>query len=319
MPRFSVLAASAVLAVFAVSSLAAEPPKRTMALTFDDLPLAPRADDLATARRVTDALLRVLAEHKAPAAGFVNEDKLHRPGELDDRVALLERWLDAGAVLGNHTYSHLNLRDAPLAAYQDDVLHGEVITRRLLRQRGLTAPLYFRHPFTNTGPTKEVKDAFEAFLKSRGYVIAPFTVEHADYLFNSVWLDARTKGETDRAGRVRAAYLEHLDTMCGFFEDLARDTFGREIPQILLIHANELNADALDAMLDRLEARGYAFVSLDEALRDPAYATPDEMVVRFGPSWLHRWRATLGKPAKLRDEPDPPAWVLREYKALTAR
>lgn len=318
MPRFlSVLAILAVLVV--LPAAAAEPPRRTVSLTFDDLPLAPRADDLATARRVTGDLLRVLAEHKAPAAGFVNEDKLHRPGELDERIALLERWLDAGAVLGNHTYSHLNLRDTPLAAYEDDVLHGEVITRRLLRQRGLSAPLYFRHPFTNTGPTKEVKDAFEAFLKSRGYVIAPFTIEHADYLFNSVWLDARKQGDADRAGRVRAAYLEHLDTMCGFFEDLSRDTFGREIPQILLIHANELNADSLDAMLDRLEARGYAFVSLDEALRDPAYATADTMVVRFGPSWLHRWRATLGKPEKLRDEPDPPAWVLREYEALTAR
>ena len=88
MPRFSALAALAVLAILPLSSLAAaEAPQRTVVLTFDDLPLAPRADDLATARRVTDALLRVLAEHKAPAAGFVNEDKVHRPGEVDERIA----------------------------------------------------------------------------------------------------------------------------------------------------------------------------------------------------------------------------------------
>src|SRR6185436_1647230 len=185
----------------------------------------------------------------------------------------------------------------------------------LLADRGIST-LYFRYPYTNTGPTQEVKESFEAFLRSRGYTNAPFTVEHADYMYNLLWLDARARGDSEGALRVRQAYLEHLDRAFAFFEDLSRDTFGREIPQILLIHANEINADCLDEMLDRLEARGDAFISLDDALLDPAYSTPDEYIGRNGPSWLHRWRVSLGLPSRLRDEPDPPDWVLQEFQEL---
>lgn len=307
----------ALLATFPGTAARAETPRRSVALTFDDLPHVPPAD-LAAAQRVTEALLCALREHRAPAAGFVNENKLQIPGEMDERIALLERWLDAGAILGNHTYSHPSLRDTPLTTYEDDVLHGEVITRRLLAGRGIST-LYFRFPYTNTGPTKEVKESFEAFLRSRGYTNAPFTVEHADYAYNLLWLDARARGDAEGAVRIRQAYMEHLDQAFAFFEELSRDTFGREIPQILLIHANEINAACLDEMLDRLAARGYAFVSLEEALRDPAYSTPDEYVGRNGPSWLHRWRVGLGLPSRLRDEPDLPDWALQAYQDLRAR
>jgi peptidoglycan/xylan/chitin deacetylase (PgdA/CDA1 family) len=317
MSRLHVVAAAllALLVALPGSLAGAEPPpRRTVALTFDDLPFTPPSD-LETTRRATETLLQVLTEHRAPAIGFVNEDKVQVPGEVDARIALLERWLDAGALLGNHTYSHSNLRDAPLQDYEDDVIHGEVVTRRLLARRGISA-LYFRYPFTNTGPTKEVKEAFEAFLRSRGYVNAPFTVEHADYLYNALWLDARSRGDAEGTQRIRQAYLEHLDRAFDFFEELSRDTFGREIPQILLIHANGLNADCLGEMLDRLAARGYAFISMEEALRDPAYGTKDDYVGRNGPSWLHRWRVALGQPSRQRDEPDPPGWALQAYQQL---
>lgn len=34
---------------------------------------------------------------------------------------------------------------------------------------------YFRFPFTHQGDTREKKEGFEAFLRSRGYSYAPFT------------------------------------------------------------------------------------------------------------------------------------------------
>ena len=51
-------------------------------------------------------------------------------------------------------------------------------------------------------------------------------------------------------------------------------TFEREIPQILLLHANEINGRLLGPMLELLAARGYRFVPLDEVLADPAYLDP---------------------------------------------
>ena len=82
--------------------------RRAVALTFDDLPEV-FSRDIATMRRNTPELLRVLRGHQAPAVGFVNEGKLHVAGELDARTEVLKQWVDAGMILGNHTYSHLRL------------------------------------------------------------------------------------------------------------------------------------------------------------------------------------------------------------------
>jgi hypothetical protein len=57
--------------------------------------------------------------------------------------------------------------------------------------------------------------------------------------------------------------------------------------------------------------RGYRFVTLDEALQDPAYARPDGYNGRFGPSWLHRWAMAEKKPKQFyAGEPVVPRWVL---------
>jgi hypothetical protein len=116
------------------------------------------------------------------------------------------------------------------------------------------------------------------------------------------------------------AYLAHLDTMLEFFEGESRELFSREIPQILLVHANRLNAAVLPAMLDRMQARGYRFVTLDEALRDAAYRSPDEYVGPAGPSWLHRFFVAKGRDmmTSLRGEPDPPRFIQDAYRARSA-
>lgn len=302
--------------LFSLSLPLAAQPSRTLAITIDDLPYASSegvedAGALADVRRVNEAILNALARHKATATGFVNESRLQVPGERDARAAILRQWVDAGMLLGNHTYSHPRLEDTPPERFQDDIVRGDVVTRTLV---DAGAPLFFRYPYNSTGPTQEVKQAVQDFLKERGYRVAPFTVEHADYMFDKIWTGARAGGDAELRSRTREAYLAHLDTMLGFAETLSRDTFGREIPQILLIHDNEINAECLDDMLARVEARGYRIVALEEALKDPAYATPDEYVGPWGISWLHRWSAALQLPLRLRDEPDPPKWVLDLYQ-----
>ncbi len=302
---------------------------RRVALTFDDLPAVSSqlegggTQGLAESRAILAAIVNALRTRRAPAIGFVNESQLHVHGELDARTALLEDWLDAGHELGNHTFSHLSLQRTPLAQYQDDVIKGEAVTRRLLQARG-KKPRYFRHPYTSTGPTAEVKAAFERFLADRGYRVAPFTVEHADYAFNRVYVRALAADDHASAAKVKQAYLDHLGAMFAHAERLSGKLFDREIPQVFLVHANRLNADCLEAMLARLAARGYRFISLDEAMKDQAYRTPDRYVGPMGISWLHRWSLHLGVPVTVRngrefpgyflEEPDPPQFIIDAMK-----
>jgi peptidoglycan/xylan/chitin deacetylase (PgdA/CDA1 family) len=288
--------------------LTAQTATKTMAVTFDDLPKSTGMDDIDGARRTTESILRVLKAHRAPAVAFVNEGKLYAgPTMVPERAALLQAWVDAGVPLGNHTYSHLDLNDVPLEKYRDDVVRGERTSTRMMR--GSNEPRWFRHPYTHTGPTKEIKAGLEKFLTGRGYRIAPFTIENSDWVFSAAYTRAQRAGDEASAAKVREAYLVYTDTMLDWYETLSKETFSREIPQILLIHSNDLHTDALDALLTRIEKRGYRWVTLTETMKDPAYATPDEFVGTNGPSWLHRWRVGRNLPSRMRDEPDPPQWV----------
>jgi peptidoglycan/xylan/chitin deacetylase (PgdA/CDA1 family) len=168
-----------------------DPQRRAVAVTFDDLPYVAAGRDpyLPHAQRATSRILRVLKAHRAPAIGFVNENKLHAPGELDRRVALLQQWVDAGMMLGNHTYSHPDFNRLTVQQFQDEIIRGEIITRRLMHSRQPYS-LYFRHPMTHTGDTKEKKKAIEQFLAARSYRIAPHTIENSDFVFNAGYVRA---------------------------------------------------------------------------------------------------------------------------------
>ena len=82
--------------------------------------------------------------------GFVNEKKLYKPGEVDERIKALQMWLDYGFELGNHTFSHASLNQVGLKAWEDDVIQGESVTRMLLAQHKMKLR-YFRHPYLDTG------------------------------------------------------------------------------------------------------------------------------------------------------------------------
>ncbi|MGB3543733.1 MAG: polysaccharide deacetylase family protein [Rubrivirga sp.] len=279
---------------------------RTIAITIDDLPLGGRPHDLEYQQRVTRDLLAHLEAADVPAIGFVNEGKLDLGGDLERpaRIALLQQWLDAGLDLGNHTRDHPSLFDTPLAEYQQNVLEGDPVTNRLLAAQG-DSVRYFRHPYLNVGPDRETKDAFEAWLEDEGLIIAPVTHDNAEWLYAFAY----DKAEDDLAlkARIADAYIAYMDTTAGYYQALEQELFGREIANILLLHANELNADHLDRLLEMYRRRGYRFITLDAALEDDAYRSEDTYTGRAGMSWLQRWAIHRGVP--LASEPVHDDWV----------
>jgi peptidoglycan-N-acetylglucosamine deacetylase len=281
-------------------------PSRAVAFTFDDLP-ATHAAHLATTQESTFKLLRTLRDHQVPATGFVNENGLFVGGnaELAARTALLEAWLDAGFDLGNHTYSHVSIDRVPFETYKADLVKGEIVTRRLLAARGRHLR-YFRHPQLRTGPTAEYKAALDALLAERGYLVAPVTIDNNDFMLADVYARARATGDLATMERVVRAYVPYMESVTAHFENLSRQFLGYEVKQILLLHANELNADHVGDLIAMFRNRGYRFIPLDEALRDPAFALQDSLVPR-GLSWLHRWMLAKGLPVQA--EPLEPLFV----------
>lgn len=283
--------------------------RREIAITFDDLPTA-YGGSIKEMETLTNDLIASIKSNGVPAIGFVNEGKLYRFGEMDAAIGLLKRWLDAGYELGNHTFSHINNREASLAAYKEDVVRGETITRMLLQQKNMKLR-YFRHPFLFTGPNAEYKAGLESFLAERGYLIAPVTIDNSDYIFAYVYSAAKARNDKAVMQQVTEAYIPYMEEMFDFFEMLSRDTLGREIKQILLLHANELNADHFGELARMMASRGYNFVPLGEALSDPAYRIADPPIAG-GVSWIQRWRVAKGM--KTRPEPDLPKFISEMFE-----
>ncbi len=283
-------------------------PARRVAITIDDGPVVGEMGDLARFQRISSGLIGSLAAEKVPATIFINERQLNVPGQRDARAMVLEQWLDAGFDLANHTYSHPSLNQVPLWQYQDDVVRGDVIMRPLVERRGRKLE-WFRYPFLHSGTTEEVHLAVMDFLAGRGYRVAPVTVDYADYTFAGVFRNQRMAGDEEVAERIKRAYLEQVDLGFEYAERASTELFGHEIPQILLIHCNELNALTLRDTIARLRKRGYTFITLGEAMADAAYARPDTFAGPGG-SWLSRTATAIGR--KLTGARPPiPEWITR--------
>ena len=288
-------------------AIKAQAPQRAVAITIDDLPQGGdgSAASFDAVYAMNERLLRPFKEGRIPVIGFVNARHELTLG-ADNLRRLLDLWLESGAELGNHTYSHPDINKVPLADYMADVVKGEPMMRAALAAHGGRLR-YFRHPYLHAGATPEAKAGLQAFLDAHGYRVAPVTLDNNDYVYATLYTRA------EHRERVRREYVPYMESVIDFFEKRSVEVAGREFPQVLLVHDNQLNADMMPALLDMFRRRGYRFVSLDEALADAAYRLPEEYVGRGGFSWIHRWSKTKGMPGK--GEPDPPAWVMTAYSA----
>jgi peptidoglycan/xylan/chitin deacetylase (PgdA/CDA1 family) len=291
--------------------------QREVCITIDDLPAADAA--FMTGGEITEMttkLLGTLRDQKIPAVGFVNERKLYKFGEVDERIKALSMWLDYGFELGNHTFAHTSMNQVPLRDWEDDVIRGETVTRMLLAQHKMKMR-YLRHPYLDSGRDLQTRRQAEAFLVERGYRIAPVTMDAWDWMYAGVYEDARRRGDTSLQQQLVSSYLSYTDTVFDYYEKFSKTLIGYEPKQILLLHGNWLEADHIGELLEVLRKRGYHFITLQEALSDAAYSMPDEYVGEEGTGWLDHWAITRGQPP--RNTPIFPQWVIEKSKALPRR
>lgn len=286
-----------------------------VALTFDDLPGLSVFADQPYVNYLNDTLLRGLRRHRLPAIGFVNEgklDEINRP----QQIANLQKWLDAGMNLGNHTFSHESPDALGSQGYIQDIARGEPVVRGLLKQRG--KPLnWFRHPYLETGFPEAVKREIDGWLAAHGYRVAPVTIDADDWEFAEPYDDAISRHDEARRLSIKAQYLRYTERTIGWYQSASAALFGRQIAFVMLLHDTRLNADCIDDLADILKHRRLRAVTLEEAMQDPAYRLGDPYVGKDGIDWIERWSGKLHKQLPWGSWQDPPAEIVREYDAVS--
>jgi peptidoglycan-N-acetylglucosamine deacetylase len=235
---------------------------REIAITIDDLPLvASKMDTAGNQQRSSERFSRIIAalvDNNVPATGFVIAGAIEK-----GQWAFLEQFRNAGFEIGNHTYSHYNLNHMTADNYIADVDRADQKLAPLL-----TEPKYFRYPYLAEG-NKTTKPEVLNYLAQHNYVVAPVTIDRKDYYFNERLYKVPFRTRDHYVQTLKASYLNYIWKQTLKAESRAH---GAPSKQILLIHANLLNSYLLDDVIKLYKNNGYTFITLTEALKNPAPA-----------------------------------------------
>jgi lysophospholipase L1-like esterase len=252
-----------------------------IALTFDDLPAHGPLPPEVTRTQVAGKILAALTDANVPPTyGFVNGLMIERQPQ---DVSVLEAWRAAGNPLGNHSWSHMDLRKQTPAAFEADVNQNEPLLDKWMSNRDWH---WFRYPFLAEGETREKRDSIRTFLGQRGYKIAGVTMSFGDYQWNEPYARCRRKGDSQAIQVLERTFLAAADESIRYYRGLSSTLYGRDIPYVLLLHVGAFDAEMLPRLLKLYESRGFRFVTLDDAERDEFYREDIDPQLAPGPDTL---------------------------------
>lgn len=263
-------AVAAVVAVLFTSSAPAA--AQSVAFTIDDGPsleLTPRL----TPQQRNQAMLDALARNKVNAALFV---RCGSGADKPEGYALAQAWAQGGHAIGNHTMTHPDLHSAKvsLEQYQREITDCDAIIRHLPGFKK-----WFRFTYLREGNTPEKRDGMRAFLKEKGLRNAYVTLDTSDWRLDGELERVLAKDPNADVEPIRQAYLAHIRQRALAYRDLSRKLEGRDIPQVLLLHHNLINALWLDDVIRQFKEMGWTIVSPEAAFTDPVYQLQPERAV----------------------------------------
>lgn len=237
-----------------------------LAVTVDDLPAHGPSPSGVTRLGIALQMTQALRRYAVPEVyGFMNGAPLEADPELEK---ILTVWRQAGFLLGNHTFSHLDLTRVSAARYLADIERNELV---LARQRPPGTVKYFRHPYLHDGDTVKKRTAVRQGLAGRGYTVAPVTVDFQDWAWNDAYTRCRLRHDTAAIARLGASFVKAATSHLAASVELSTRLFGRPIKHILNLHIGAFDALMLHEVLAAYQAAGTRFITLRAALQDPVY------------------------------------------------
>lgn len=205
-------------------------PAPVIAFTWDDLPAHSALPPGVTRVQVAADLLKAAADAKAPAFGFINGVQTERE---PTSTPVLKMWRDADQPLGNHTWSHQNLKDLTPEQFAAEAARNEPMLKDLMAAEDWR---WLRYPFLSEGDTPEKRLAVRAWLAANHYKIASVTMSFADYAFNEPYARCMAKGDKAAVVELEKRYLDAAAAVADRARAMSKTLYGADIPYVLLMH-----------------------------------------------------------------------------------
>jgi peptidoglycan/xylan/chitin deacetylase (PgdA/CDA1 family) len=202
-------------------------------------------------------------------------------GRARGREASLERWLEAGYELGNHTFDHLHASHSEPDAFLDSVARCDALLASL-GAFDAGRPRWFRYPFLDRGPDAGARRALAARLRDLGYAPVHASVDLYDHRYEAPLAAAEAGGDTARAARILGRYQEVAWRSVRFGAARSRAHAGRAVALIPFFHFGRVSERGLAGVLERLDAAGAVWCAVAEAVADPLYREFDAAYERRG-------------------------------------
>jgi peptidoglycan/xylan/chitin deacetylase (PgdA/CDA1 family) len=286
-----------VVTIAALASVASARAQQ-IAFTWDDLPahgpLPPGETRVEIGRKLVAAMKEA---HLPPVYGFVN-------GSLTEQEPLatpmLKQWHDAGFKLGNHTWSHMNLNQHSLAEWEADTEKNEPLLKSYMGNQDWR---WLRYPNLAEGDTPEKREGARKYLAEHGYKIAAVTMSFGDYLYNAPYARCVAKNDAAAIGQLEASYLAAADATIDYTRAMSKALYSRDIPYVLLMHVGALDARMLPRLLKLYRDKGFSFVSLEDAEKDPFYKNAVDLSLPAVPDSLEEAMRARNLPLPTRPRP----------------
>ncbi len=225
--------------------------KKEIAITIDDLPFVGEYRNFHL-----NMMLNTMKEHQIPATGFIIAKEVR-----NDNWDILQKFRDSGFGLGNHTYSHANLNVLDTQEYIKEIRKADKILSPVL-----TEPKYFRYPYLAMS-TGDKRNKILCYLAKKNYQVAPITIDSKDFVFNQRLLSVPELNRRNYLNEMEPFYLDFIWQQTVKAEAHTEYHHNPDQAQILLIHANLLNAYVLPDIINLYKKNGYTFVTLEDALK----------------------------------------------------
>lgn len=288
------------LIAVAALAISASAPAQQIAFTWDDLPSHSALPQGETRVEIGHKIIAAMqAEHMPPVYGFVNGIALDREPASEP---MLKDWRNAGLLLGNHTWSHMNLNTMDFVDWEADLRKNEPILDRYAAGDDWH---WLRFPFLAEGDTPEKRADARKFLSDRGYRIATVTMSFADYMWNEPYARCVAKNDTAAITQLETTYLQAASDDVDFRRTMAKALFGHDIPYVLLMHVGAFDARMLPRLLKLYREKGFTFVTLQEAENDPFYASSIDPSLPDQPDSLEGAMNARHLPLPAHPKPDP--------------